>query len=218
MEWVRQALDAFLLGFPTLFSIVNPINGAFGFRVLTEGADAATRERLARLVALLSLLVTLISLWAGSFILAFFGVSVAALRIAGGIVIVAAGWQLLNAPALDAIDPSEHAITSDIAVVPLTIPLTAGPGTIAVTIALGSEHPPFAAGELPFFIGMTIATVAIFFVVWFFYRSADRVAELLGPVGSRTLTRLIGFLLLSIGAQVMITGVVDVLGPLLKGR
>jgi multiple antibiotic resistance protein len=214
---LADAIDAFLLCFPALFSIVNPINGAFGFRVLTIGCTPADREALARKVALYSLLVMLVALWVGSFVLAFFGISVAGLRVAGGLVIAASAWHLLNGPDRQETDaPSPAGSTyQDIAVVPLTIPLTAGPGTISVAIALGSEHPAFA---LPFFIGMTFAAAAMAIVIWITYRSADRIARLMGPVGSRTVTRLVGFLLLCIGVQVLITGVVDVLGPLLARR
>jgi len=65
---------------------------------------------------------------------------------------------------------------------------------------------------------MTFAAAAMAIVIWITYRSADRIARLMGPVGSRTVTRLVGFLLLCIGVQVLITGVVDVLGPLLARR
>ena len=93
-----QALHAFLLGFPALFSIVNPISGAFIFREVTLHRPPQDRARIAKLVALYSLVVMTVALWAGSYVLAFFGISLAALRVAGGIVVALNAWNLLNSP------------------------------------------------------------------------------------------------------------------------
>ena len=82
-----EALHAFLLGFPALFSIVNPLSGAFIFRGVTGGRPPEARTRLARLVAINSLGVMMVALWAGSYVLAFFGITLAALRVAGGLVV-----------------------------------------------------------------------------------------------------------------------------------
>src|SRR5580704_807139 len=97
MPGVHQALNAFLLGFPALFSIVNPISGAFIFREVTADRTHA-RAALARQVALYSLVVMTVALWAGSYVLAVFGITLAALRVAGGIVVALSAWSLLNAP------------------------------------------------------------------------------------------------------------------------
>lgn len=84
---MQAAISAFLLGFPALFSIVNPISGAFIFGGITENRLIAERSRLARQVATYSLVVMMVALWAGSFVLAFFGITLAALRVAGGVVV-----------------------------------------------------------------------------------------------------------------------------------
>ena len=95
---MRDLLAAFLLAFPALFSIVNPITGAFIFREATADRSHAQRVALARRVGLYSLLVMLVALWAGSYVLAVFGISIAALRIAGGLVLALFAWELLGAP------------------------------------------------------------------------------------------------------------------------
>ena len=92
---MSEAINAFLLGFPALFSIVNPISGAFIFRSVTSGRTPEMRARLARLVALNALGVMMGALWAGSYVLAFFGITLAALRVAGGLVVALSGWGLL---------------------------------------------------------------------------------------------------------------------------
>jgi len=217
-----EAVQAFLLGFPALFSIVNPISGAFIFRGITASRPPEARARLARLVALNSLGVMMGALWAGSYVLAFFGITLAALRVAGGLVVALSGWQLLNAPEVQEDRKQEQAASAegfeDIALFPLTIPFTTGPGTISVAVALGAGHPRLFGGLGWFFLGMTAAAVAMTAVIWFTYSYADRLTRLMGPTGTRTITRMSAFLLLCIGVQILITGVEDVLGPLLAGR
>jgi multiple antibiotic resistance protein len=217
-----EAVQAFLLGFPALFSIVNPISGAFIFRGVTASRPPEARARLARLVALNSLGVMMGALWAGSYVLAFFGITLAALRVAGGVVVALSGWRLLNAPETHEVRKQEQAATAegyeDIALFPLTIPFTTGPGTISVAVALGAGHPRLFGGLAWFFLGMTAAAVAMTVVIWVTYAYADRLTRMMGPTGTRTITRMSAFLLLCIGVQILITGVEDVLGPLLAAR
>jgi multiple antibiotic resistance protein len=217
-----EAVNAFLLGFPALFSIVNPVSGAFIFRSVTANRTSDARAKLARLVAVNSLWVMMGALWAGSYVLAFFGITLAALRVAGGLVVAMSGWRLLNAPEEREVRKQEQAASAegleDIALFPLTIPFTTGPGTIAVAVALGAGHPRLFGGLGWFFLGMTAAAVAMTATIWVTYRYADRLTEIIGPTGTRTITRISAFLLLCIGVQILITGVEDVLGPLLASR
>jgi multiple antibiotic resistance protein len=216
-----RAIQAFLLAFPALFSIISPLTGAFIFFEVTLDRTRAERERLAALVAFYSLLVMVVALTAGSFILAFFGISLGALRIAGGLVVALAAWHLLTAPERQEERKQEHAAgaegADDIALFPLTIPFTTGPGTISVAVALGSEHPALLHGEAAFFVGLSAAALGNALVIWIAYRLGDRVARLLGPQGTRAVTRLFAFLLLCIGVQIVIGGVTEVLEPMLAG-
>lgn len=219
-------LAAFLLAFPALFSIVNPVAGGFIFREATAARTHAGRVLLARRIGVYALLVMLTALWAGSYVLAFFGVSIAALRIAGGIVVALFAWGLLDAPErrherkqAEATEGASGAgDDDDPAFFPLTLPFTTGPGTIAVSVALGAGHPPAGQGLIEFFVGVSLAACALAVLIWLLYANADRIGALLGKSGSRMVTRLSAFLLLGIGVQVLITGVTDVLGPLLKVR
>lgn len=215
-------LAAFLLAFPALFSIVNPVAGGFIFREATAARTHAGRVLLARRIGAYALLVMLTALWAGSYVLAFFGVSIAALRIAGGVVLALFAWGLLDAPQRRDERKQEEAAESeaddDPAFFPLTLPFTTGPGTIAVSVALGAGRPASGAGLAEFFIGVSIAACAVAVLIWLLYANADRIGALLGKGGSRTVTRLSAFLLFCIGVQVLITGVTDVLGPLLRAR
>ncbi len=217
-------LAEFLLAFPALFSIVNPVAGAFIFREATADRTHLERVTLARRVGTYSLLVMLVALWAGSYVLAIFGISLAALRIAGGIVLALFAWELLGAPERregrkqeQAADAGEG-VAEDVAFFPLTLPFTTGPGTIAVAVALGAGHPGLGRAWAGFYGGISLAAAAMAGAIWLTYANADRLSDLLGRTGSRTVTRLSAFMLFCIGVQMLITGVVDVLGPLLGAR
>ena len=219
---MHEGFHSFLLGFPALFSIVNPISGAFIFRSVTDNRPGEDHALLAKRVAIYSLLVMMVALWAGSYVLAFFGITLAALRIGGGLVVALNAWALLNRPEQREAHKERQATSSpdseDIAMFPLTIPFTTGPGTISVAVTLGASRPRGLEGLAEFFLGMTGAAVAVALSIWFAYGSADRLSRLMGPTGSQTVTRISAFLLLCIGVQILITGVVDVLQPLLAPR
>jgi multiple antibiotic resistance protein len=219
---MQLAVNAFLLGFPALFSIVNPPSVAFIFREVTAGRGRDERGRLARKVAFFSFLVLGASLWIGSYVLAFFGITLAALRIAGGLVVAVTAWDLLTAPERREARKQEQAADAgdaeDIAFYPLTVPLTTGPGSISVAVALGAGRSHLESGAVWFFLGMTAAAVALAMVIWASFGFADTVVSRLGPSGSRIVTRLFAFLLLCIGVQILLTGVEGVLEPLLVGR
>ncbi|MDR3524881.1 MAG: MarC family protein [Acetobacteraceae bacterium] len=209
-----SAVAAFLLAFPALFSIVNPPGGAFIFHEVTADLERAARTRLARRVGMYSLLVMLVALWGGAYVLNFFGISLGALRIAGGAVVALRAWDLLMSPERQEQRKSEQAgsaveVEDGIAFFPLTMPLTTGPGTISVAIALGAERPSSGEGLLEFLLGVSTAALAIALLVWLSYRSADRVADVLGAAARRTISRMSAFLLLCIGVQVMLTGAED---------
>jgi len=218
----EAAVSTFLLVFPALFSIVNPIAGAFLFHEVTKVRPAADQAVLARKVAINSLIVMLVAMWGGSVVLNLFGISIAALRIAGGLVVSLWAWSILSAPeAREGRKRDEAAPAAegdDVAFFPLTLPFTTGPGTIAVAIALGSSRPAASEALAAYVLGATAAIVAMSVSIWIGYLYAGRIAVRLGRSGSRTLTRLSAFLLLAVGVQITIAGVTDVLGPLLARR
>jgi multiple antibiotic resistance protein len=215
-------LETFLLVYPALFSIVNPIAGAFIFNEATAGLDDRALARLARKVATYSLVVMLVAMWGGSFILGFFGISLAAVRIAGGLELSLWAFNLLSAPEKreerKRDEATSRAIGDDAAFFPLTLPFTTGPGTIAVCIALGATRPPFDRGLLAFAAGASLAALAMAATILGAYRYAPRIAGWLGHTGSRVLSRLAAFLLLAVGVQILIAGVTDVLTPIMAAR
>ena len=214
---MNAALAAFLLAFPAFFSIVNPPGGAFIFNEVTAHLAREDRARLAGKVGVYSLIVMLGALWGGAYVLNFFGISLAALRLAGGVVVAKHAWDLLSAPERQEARKQEQAgsggaAVEDLAFFPLTLPFTTGPGTISVAVALGAGRPTGGEALLAFFVGMTAAALAMAVCIWVAYRSADRVAGLVGGPARRTIARLSAFLLLCIGVQIMVTGVQDIFG------
>ncbi len=215
-------VGSFLLAFPALFSIINPPGGAIIFAQVLQHRTQAERRWLAGKVAVFSAIVLLVSLWAGSYVLNFFGISLGALRLAGGLVVASRAWGMLQAPEENEARKEQQAqparLAPDSAFYPLTMPLTTGPGTISVAISLSSERPSAGHGIILFMAGLSAAALAISLLIWISYRYADRVMAVLGRGGARVSSRLVSFLLLCIGVQIMVNGVEDLASSFLTAN
>lgn len=210
MEVLAKVAASFLVALPALFSIVNPPGGALIYHEVTSGWSRAVRAALAWRVATYAAIVMLSALWIGASLMSFFGVSIEALRVAGGLVVAATAWEMLtNSQEKETRKQEQAALATkadDVAFFPLTMPFTTGPGTIATAIALSASRPSSAVELVPFFAGLSAAAIVIALAVGICYASADRVVSLLGPARARVLTRLSAFLLLCIGVQIFLTG------------
>lgn len=157
---------------------------------------------------MVSALVMLVALWAGSYVLAFFGIGLPALRCAGGVVLAIYAWSSLNAPERREARKTEQ------------IEAAAG-RTTRRSIPSPRRSPPGAArlpagsALLPFFIGMSAAALLVAALVWLLYGASDHISRVFGQVASRAITRLSAFFQLCIGVQILITGVTEALHPLL---
>jgi multiple antibiotic resistance protein len=142
------------------------------------------------------------------------------LRIAGGLVVASAGWSLLErkpAPH-DAPQAMDTAPIMQMAFFPLTMPLTTGPGTIAVAIALGAARSERSGYLLASAVGgFVLAAVAVAGVILLCYRNADRIVQRTGNEGARIVTTLSSFLLLCVGLQIMVTGIVEIAREIIAG-
>ena len=219
---MRLQLTTFLLAFTALFSIVNPLSGAFIFFGATRELEHKDRAATARWVAIYSFVIVAASLYIGAYVLSFFGVTIPVLRVAGGIIVASSGWRMLNEP--DATErrrsetPSPRSIDvspSRLAFYPLAMPLTTGPGTISVAISLGAGRPRgFHVSSVEFFVETLAATALLALLVYGFYRNAARLAALMGATGTTIVVRLSAFLLFCIGIQVLWNGASELLGTL----
>ena len=210
-----------LLVFAALLPIVNPFGMAPIFAEMTQGYSTSIRRTVAMRVAVNCTGLLVASLFVGSYILQFFGISLAAVQVGGGLLVAIAGWRILNQQG----DMKDHAIGSQPsddrvlsqAFYPLTMPLTVGPGSIAVAITLGSNlheesHLQLIVSALAAVIGILLIGVTIFLC----YRFSDKLERLLGPNGTSILIRLSAFIVVCIGIQIVFNGLDDFYHYLLK--
>ncbi|WP_237216117.1 MarC family protein [Falsiroseomonas oryziterrae] len=227
MALAAELFAVWLFGFSALISIINPLGGALVFHGMTRWLTEAERARLARAIAINSFIVLIVALFVGVRVLGFFGISLEALRLAGGLAVAVAGWRMLNEETdearqqRDARAPAalDTAPLDRMAFFPLTLPLTTGPGTIAACIALAAERRAAELGDI--LVSVTAAlliALAVGLSVWVAYANAAALARRLGPTGMLIAAKLAAFLLLCIGAQIMLTGATDALRPIFAAR
>jgi multiple antibiotic resistance protein len=205
-------VHAFLFVALALFPIVNPLGMAPIFLSYTAGVDHATRARLARRVAYNSFMLATASLLIGSHVLKFFALSLPAVQIGGGLVVAATGWRLLNRGEEDAKARAPAASAESVmagAFYPLTMPLTVGPGSIAIMLTIGSSAPNALTNSRELLLeaaGGLMGVAAVTWSIYLSYRYADRVLARLGPSGINVLLRLSAFVLLCLGVQILLNG------------
>lgn len=206
---MSDIVNSFLLVYAGLFPIVNPIGGAPIFLGLTRHCTDEERHAMAARVAINGFFLLLGSLFVGSHVLEFFGITLPVVRLAGGMVVTAFAWKLLHAgEELEdqrAANAAGRPVASD-AFYPLTMPLTVGPGSISVAITLGSQRPKEAAGlaQLALLGGAAVAGLgAIALTIYVCYRFAEPIVAALGERGTNVVVRLSAFILLCIGIQII---------------
>ena len=209
------ALGSFVAVFAALFPVINPLGDGPIFLNMVLGCSKEVRAQLARSVSINCFFMLLGSMLIGPQLLLFFGISLPALKLAGGAVVIAMGWNLLNQQG-----SSDHgtnssaqitdATASGSAFFPLTMPLTVGPGSIATAIALVAGYqdgkPLDLLTELPAVIGSVAALIALCVVIYVIYRESSGIQKLFGANGTNVLMRLFAFILLAIGVQIFIGG------------
>jgi len=194
---LRSALAAFT----GLVVIINPMIIATAFVTLTKQASAAERSKIARTGALAAFITMAACFLLGYGLLAIFGIDIAAFRVAGGALVAAFGMSMAKGEPItsgaDTDDPQS------IAVVPLVIPITTGPGTMVVIVVGGTQY----TGLGDNLIGLAIL-LAVAVVIYGSFRAAPKVAGWLGPVGVDIAGRISGLVLASIGVGVLATGLI----------
>lgn len=200
-----------LLVIGVLFPIVNPIGNTPIFLSLTRGLSSRGRTALARMIALNGLTLILASIFIGTYILTFFGISLPVVQVGGGLLVIATGWTLLRQPNDDG-DPNSTAREckesdySRQAFYPLTLPLTVGPGTISVAITVGANRPEGSEGRWPLIAGMLLGSALIAVSIYLSYRFAERIGRALGDSAMNIIIRLSSFILVCIGVQILWNG------------
>ena len=206
---LRMLIGPFLLVVGSLLPIVNPLGSAPIFLVMTRGSDEATRHKLAVQVAFNSFILLFASMVFGTLVLKLFGLSVPVVQIAGGAVLCALGWNLLNKdqPAPTDAEPVPGEVMIARAFYPLTLPVTVDPGAIAVAITVGANHAHGVERVVIAIIASILGLGLIAFTVWLAYHSAERVARWLGHTRVMAILRLSAFIVLCIGVEIMWNGI-----------
>jgi len=206
---LRMLIGPFLLVVGSLLPIVNPLGSAPIFLVMTRGSDEATRHKLAVQVAFNAFILLFASMVFGTLVLKLFGLSVPVVQIAGGAVLCALGWNLLNKdqPAPTDAEPVPGEVMIARAFYPLTLPVTVDPGAIAVAITVGANHAHGVERVVIAIIASILGLGLIAFTVWLAYHSAERVARWLGHTRVMVILRLSAFIVLCIGVEIMWNGI-----------
>jgi multiple antibiotic resistance protein len=204
-----------------MFPIVNPIGNTPIFLSLTRGLSGQARAALARMIAVNGLILILTSVFIGTHILSFFGISLPVVQVGGGLVVIATGWTLLRQPS-DATDKDggkkecHEADYSSQAFYPLTLPLTVGPGSISVAIAVGANRPEGAEWRWTLIVGMLVGSLLISAAIYLSYLFAERIGRALGESAMNVIIRLSSFILVCIGVQILWNGLSALLRTLIR--
>ena len=190
-----------------LLPIINPFASTPVFLAITEGDTEVQRERQARRGCLYMVAILVLSLIGGTFIMNFFGISIPGLRIAGGLLVSGIGLSMLSArsPAQEERERDAARAKRDISFTPLAMPMLSGPGSIAVTIGFTS------LAETPLdYAAIILGIIVVAFISYLVLRISSRIVLVIGINGMSALTKIMGFLLLCIGIQFVVNGLLGV--------
>jgi len=189
-----------------MFPIIDPIGNVPTFLALTGSMDRARRRSVALKSVAAALVILAVFLAIGNFILEYFGISLAAVEVVGGLVFGYMGWQMLF-HSIELADLEQHETGPDIYFTPMAFPLLAGPGALAAVLALSNR-----ADSWLDFPGFLIGIVLVLAVAYLLFTQGDRVLGLLGPRGIDLMNRLMGLIVLLIAAEFVFHGIADEFG------
>jgi len=207
---MQEAAKNLLLVLVALFPIVDPLGGSPFFLALTREYSPEARRALSWRIAMNSFFLLIGSYFVGTYVLAFFGISLPVVQVGGGLIVIATGWVLLKQR-----DDEKHDVHRTVepqdtfrqAFYPLTMPLTVGPGSISVAITLGANAARHHYYNPLTILAALIALVLIAISILLCYGFSDRLARILGPTGMTVITQLSSFFLVCIGVQIAWNGI-----------
>ncbi|MBU3657079.1 MAG: NAAT family transporter [Rhodocyclaceae bacterium] len=196
----------YLLG---LFAVANNIPAIAPFLALVGGLTAVQSLRITAVASFSAFLIMVVSMLAGAGVLAFFGISISAFQIAGGILLGGTGMSMLSSKSTSGVGEKSVASSADQesallsqAIVPIAMPLTAGAGTIS-TVTLFSESAARTGTTLELFLAISVMSVVIFLI----FHYAISLIKILGQTGMSVLIKVMGLFTLAIGVQFIVSGV-----------
>jgi multiple antibiotic resistance protein len=197
-----------LLSLSSILIIINPLGATLIYVSLTTGMDKPAKDIIARDSCRYALIILLVVAFAGTWILQVFGITLEAFRIAGGILLFGIGMEMVYAKTsrtkLTATEKYESRETDDIAIMPIALPMIAGPGAITTTIVLMNE----ATTMTLFAIGIVFSSIVISIVItYYMMRNSEYIMKKIGQREYRAINRLMGMLLIAIAVQFVINGI-----------
>jgi multiple antibiotic resistance protein len=220
---IAEVVRASLLIIGALFPLVDSPENIPSFLALTDGLSTGSRAVLARKVALNGFALLVVSVLVGTHILAFFGISLPVVQVGGELVLTAAGWKLLNrADSDDKPDPPsklpKESYLARRAFYPLTMPLTVGPGSISVAIAVGANRAHGSEARWILLVASLFGCAVLAVTIFLMYRFAEPIGRALGETAMNVIVRLSSFILLCIGVQIMWNGMSTLLQTIVVTR
>ena len=191
-----------------LLPLINPLATAPTFLAITAGDSHVRRMQQLRMACLYTVIILVSFLVGGTFIMRFFGLSIPGLRIAGGLLVAGIGYRMLMGPPQVADDEQAHAAArakGDVSFSPLAMPMMSGPGSIAVTVGFTS----LATGVLDY-VAIILGIIFVAVITYVTLRLSDRVVRVIGINGMNVLSKMMGFLILCIGIQFVVNGVLGI--------
>ncbi len=208
---IVSLLQATILVVAALFPIVNPIGSAAVFLAMVDRFNPDLQRLLSKKIAIHSFFLLFLSMFCGSRILSFFGISLYSVQVGGGLIVVSNGWLLLtDGRQSGATVPTPKDVLAQ-AFYPFTLPITVGPGSISVAVAVGAHlHTQLKSISIvspSVLVVQVIGALILSFTIYLCYRWARAAGRLLGDVGTTVLMRLSSFILLCIGVQIVAGGI-----------
>jgi len=215
MEWMLEGAKYIFSTVAALMPIVNPISAVGLVVSITAGQTEAERTEQVKRACVYMFFILTTFLVAGGLIMNFFGISIPGLRIAGGLIVSYLGFRMLfpDHPSISTQERVEAIEKEDISFTPLAMPSLSGPGSIAVVIGVSSTIQQ--SGHIVFsylFVAIGIAITAL--ISYGVLKAASRLDRVLGATGMNAMSRIMGFLLICMGVQFIINGILNIAGKL----
>ena len=194
-----------------LFSLINPLSALPVYIGLTDTYSEESKLKTLKKTCIYIFIICLVSYFLGVYLLHFFGITIPALRVAGGLIIFRSGWQLLNVKHKqelnDSIDDDKR---EDISFSPLAMPLLAGPGSMSFLITLYSTRNDKLNEALWQDAAAIIAIIIVAISIYFIFKFAPRLMRYTGKAGLTSLSKVMGFLVIGIGVQMILSSIAAV--------